>query len=92
MAAVIISIAQKHTFRCKEQSIFTKRAAFANHLPRIGFINGNNYSIACMRGGGCVDTVEDEPIAHEVQLAKLRRLRQLRNILIWFFVHFARTD
>ncbi len=42
--------------------------------------------------GGCVDTVEDEPIAHEVQLAKLRRLRQLRNILIWFFVHFARTD
>ncbi len=39
-----------------------------------------------MRGVGCVDTVEDELIAHEVQLAKLRHLRQLRNILIWFFL------
>ncbi len=46
--------------------------------------------IVCV--GGCVDTVEDEPIGLEVQLAKLRRLRQLRNIPIWFFVHFERTD
>ncbi len=30
--------------------------------------------------GGCVDTVEDEPIAHKVQLSKPRHLRQLRNI------------
>ncbi len=42
--------------------------------------------------GGCVDTVEDEAIAPEVQLAKLRRLRQLRNIPIWFFVHCEWTD
>ncbi len=51
MAAVIIAIAQKHTFSFKEQRIFTKRAVFANHLPRIGIINGNNYSTVCICGG-----------------------------------------
>ncbi len=51
MPAVIIATAQKHTFRFKERSIFSKRAVFANHLPRIGILNLNNDTTACMRGG-----------------------------------------
>ncbi len=39
VAAVVKVIAHKHTFRVKEKNILTSRAVFANHLPRIGFLN-----------------------------------------------------
>ncbi len=51
MAAVVIVIAHKHTFRVKEKNILTSRAVFANHSPRIGILNGKNDSAGCVRGG-----------------------------------------
>ncbi len=54
MAAVVIAIAHKHTFTFKEQSILISRAVFANRLPRIGMLNGNNDSTACVCVGGGV--------------------------------------
>ncbi len=46
-----VMAAHKQTFRVKEKSILTSKAVFANHLPRIGILNGNNDSIGCVRGG-----------------------------------------
>ncbi len=51
MAAVVIAIAHKHTFRVKEKNIITIRAVFVNHLPWIGILNGNNGSTGRVRGG-----------------------------------------
>ncbi len=40
LAAVVIAIAHKHTFRVKEKKgILTSRAVFANHLPKFGILN-----------------------------------------------------
>ncbi len=52
MAPVVIAIAHKHTFRVKEKSILASRAVFANHLPRIRILNGNNGSSGCVCGRG----------------------------------------
>ncbi len=52
-AAVVIAIAHKHMFRFQEQSILTSRAVFANRLPRIGILNGNNDSTGSVGGGVC---------------------------------------
>ncbi len=51
MAAVVIAIANKHTFRVKEKSILTSRSVFANQLLKIGIYNGKNDSTGCMREG-----------------------------------------
>ncbi len=51
MAAVVITMAHKHTFRLKAESKLTSRTVFANHLPRTGIFTGNNDSTACVRGG-----------------------------------------
>ncbi len=48
MAAVVIAIAHVPYYR---KSILTSRAVFANHLPRIGVLNGNSDSTGCVRGG-----------------------------------------
>ncbi len=48
MAAVAIAIAHVPHQR---KNILTSRAVFANHLPRIGVLNGNSDSTGCVRGG-----------------------------------------
>ncbi len=48
MAAVVIAITHVPYQR---KSILTSRAVFANHLPRIGVLNGNSDSTGCVRGG-----------------------------------------
>ncbi len=52
MAAVVIAIAHKHTFRAKEKNILTSRAVFANHLLRLGILNGSNDSTGCVWKSG----------------------------------------
>ncbi len=52
IATVVIAIAHKHTFRVKEKSILASRAVFANHLPRIRILNGNNGSSGRVCGRG----------------------------------------
>ncbi len=49
MAAVVIAIA--HVPYLRKKNILTSRAVFANHLPRIGVLNGNIDSTGCVRGG-----------------------------------------
>ncbi len=48
MAAEVIAIAHVPYQR---KSIFTSRAVFAHHLPKIGVLNGNSDSTSCVRGG-----------------------------------------
>ncbi len=48
MAAVVIATAH---VPLQKKSILTSRAVFANHLPRIGVLNGNSDSTGCVRGG-----------------------------------------
>ncbi len=66
MAAVVITMAHKHTFRLKAES----RAVFANHLPRIGVLNGNSDCTGCVRGGGVffLDTGLFSPCRRHVTL------------------------
>ncbi len=48
MAAVVIAI--EHV-PYQGKSILTSKAVFANHLPRIGVLNGNSNSTGCVHGG-----------------------------------------
>ncbi len=48
MATVVIAIVRVP--RQRKKYILTSRAMFANHLPRIGVLNGNNNSTGCVRG------------------------------------------
>ncbi len=47
MATVVIAIAHVPYQR---KNILTSRAVFANHLPRIGVLNGNSDSLGCVHG------------------------------------------
>ncbi len=47
MAAVVIAIAHVPY----QKNILTRRAVFANHLPRIGVLSGNSDSTGCVCGG-----------------------------------------
>ncbi len=51
MAALVMAIINKQKFRVKTKSILTSREVFANHLPTIVILNGNNESTGCARGG-----------------------------------------
>ncbi len=51
MAAVVIAIVHKPTFRFNEQGILTSKAVFAYRLPRIGILSGSNDSTARVWGG-----------------------------------------
>ncbi len=47
MAAVVLAIAHKHTFRFKEQSILACRAGFVIIGLGLGILDGNNENTAC---------------------------------------------